>query len=138
MSLLGADMDAGFKWKFTIDPVTQRALEIEMDVINGESVVTTITRIAGDTAFFSSPTSGVNKTIPVDRDVIFNSQTWYPNLYNDFIKKGTSEKKYKVYDPVKGEITEKGYARKSEETIVLSDSTFQTLVIEETDFSTGD
>ncbi|OFY68088.1 MAG: hypothetical protein A2V64_08665 [Bacteroidetes bacterium RBG_13_43_22] len=137
MSLLGADMDAGFKCKYTIDPVTRRALEIEMDVINGESVVTTITRITGDTARFSSPTSGVNKTIPVDRNVIFNSQTWYPNLYDDFIVKGTSEKKYKVYDPVKGEITERGYVRKSEETIVLSDSAFQTLVIEETDFSTG-
>jgi tetratricopeptide (TPR) repeat protein len=130
-------MDAGFKWKYTFDSVTQRALEIEMEVINGESVVTTITRIDADTAFFSSPTSGVNKTIPVDRDVIFNSQTWYPNLYDDFILKGTSEKNYKIYDPVKGEITEKGYARKSEETIVLSDSTFHTLVIEETDFSTG-
>lgn len=137
MSLLGANMDAGFKWKFTIDPVTQRALEIKMDVINGESVVTTITRIDGDTAFFSSPTSGVNKTIFIDSDVIFNSQSWYPNLYDDFIVKGTSEKKFKVYDPVKGEITERRYARKADETIVLSDSTFQTLVIEETDFTTG-
>jgi len=137
MSVLGADMDAGFKWKFIIDPVTRRALEIEMDAINGESVVTTLTRIAGDTAWFSSPTSRVNKTIPIDRDVIFNSQSWYPNLYDDFIVKGTSEKKYRIYDPVKGEITEKGYARKSEETIMLSDSTFKTLVIEETDFSTG-
>jgi transglutaminase-like putative cysteine protease len=137
MSLLGANMDAGFKWKYTIDPVTRRALEIKMDVINGESVVTTITRIAGDTAWFSSPTSGVSKIIPVDGDVIFNSQTWYPNLYNDFITKGASEKKYKVYDPVRGEIAEKRYARKSEEMIMLSDSAFQTLVIEETDVSTG-
>jgi hypothetical protein len=137
MSLLGEIMDAGFKWKFTIDSVTQRALEIKMDVINGESVVSTSTKITGDTAWFNSPTSGVNKTIPIDRDVIFNSQTWYPSLYNDFIVKGSTEKRYKVYDPVKGEITEKGYSRKSEEKIVLSDSAFQTVVIEETDFSTG-
>ncbi len=137
MSLLGADMDAGFRCKYTIDPVTRRALEIEMDVINGESVVTTITRITGDTAWYSSPTSGVNKAIPVDTDVIIASQSWYPHLYDDFIVKSTTEKKYKVYDPIKGEITEKGYARKSEEKIVLSDSAFQTLVLEETDFSTG-
>jgi predicted transcriptional regulator with HTH domain len=137
MSLLGADMDAGFKCKYTIDPITQRALEIEMDVINGESLVTTLTRITGDTAWYSSPTSGVNKAIPVDMDVIFASQSWYPHLYDDFIVKSTSEKKYRVYDPIKGEITEKGYARKSEEKIVLSDSAFQTLVLEETDFATG-
>jgi tetratricopeptide (TPR) repeat protein len=137
MSLLGADMDAGFKWKYTIDPVTERAIEIEMSVKNGESVVTTITRIAGDTAWFSSPTSGVRKTIPIAGDVIINSLTWYPNLYNDFILKGSSEKKYRVYDPLKGEIPEKEYSRKSEENIMLSDSVFQTLVIEETDLSTG-
>ena len=137
MSLLGADMDAGFKYKYTIDPVTRRALEIEINVINGESLVTTLTRIAGDTAWYSSPTSGVNKAIPVEMDVIFASQSWYPHLYDDFIVKSTSEKKYRIYDPLKGEIAEKGYARKSEETIMLSDSTFQTLVIEETDFSTG-
>jgi hypothetical protein len=34
MSLLGADMDAGFRSKYAIDPVTQRAVEIEMNVIN--------------------------------------------------------------------------------------------------------
>jgi hypothetical protein len=137
MSLLGADMDAGFKWKYVIDPETQRALEIQMDVINGESVVTTITRITTDTAYFHSPTSGVRKAIPINSEVIFNSQTWYPNLYEDFILKGSSEKKYSVYDPLKGEITEKAYIRKSEEKLVLSDSVFQTLVLEETDFSSG-
>ena len=52
-------------------------------------------------------------------------------------KKQYSEKKYKVYDPVKGEVTEKGYIRKSEENIILGDSAFHTLVLEETDFSTG-
>ena len=137
MSLLGAEMDAGFKCKYTIDPDTRRALEIEMNVINAESIVTTLTRIASDTAWYSSPTSGVKKAIPVDKDVIFASQVWYPHLYDDFVAKSTSEKKYKVYDPIKGEITEKGYTRKSEEKIVLSDSLFQTVVLEETDFSTG-
>jgi hypothetical protein len=137
MSLLGAEMDAGFRSKYTIDPVTRRAVEIEMNVINGESVVKTRTRITGDTAFFSSPTSGVNKEIPINREIIFASQTWYPHLFNDFIRKNGTEKKYKVYDPIKGEVAEKGYVRKSEEKLVLSDSAFQTLVLEETDFSTG-
>ncbi|MBP1666337.1 MAG: hypothetical protein H6Q23_1197 [Bacteroidetes bacterium] len=137
MSLLGADMDAGFRSKYTIDPVTQRAVEIEMNVINGESIVKTVTKITGDTAYFSSPSSGVSRAIPVGRDVIFGSQTWYPHLYDDFIKNRITEKKYKAYDPIKGEVVEKGYVRKSEEKIVLSDSVFQTLILEETDFSTG-
>ena len=85
MSLLGADMDAGFKVMYAIDPLTERALEIEVNVINGQSVVKSETRINGDTACYSSPTSGVNKTIPAGRDVIFASQTRYPHLFNDFI-----------------------------------------------------
>ncbi|OFY66631.1 MAG: hypothetical protein A2V64_02545 [Bacteroidetes bacterium RBG_13_43_22] len=137
MSLLGADMDGGFRWKNVIDPVTHRAIEIQVDVINGESVVTTITKITGDTAWYSSPTSGVRKTIPVGSDVIFASQSWYPHLYNDFIKMNVAEKRYKVYDPIKGEVIEKGYIRKSEEMIVLSDSSFQTLVLEETEYPAG-
>ncbi len=130
-------MDAGFRVMYASDPVTRRAVKIEASVINGESVVKTVTRITTDTAYFSSPTSGVSSAIPVGGDVIFGSQTWYPHLYDDFIKKNIPEKKYKVFDMFKGEITEKGYIRKSEENIVLSDSAFQTLVLEETDYTTG-
>jgi len=137
MSALGADVDAGFRVLYASDPVTRRAVKIEASVINGESVVKTVTRITSDTAYFSSPTSGVSSAIPVGRDVIFGSQTWYPHLYDDFIKKNIPEKKYKVFDMFRGEITEKGYIRKSEENIVLSDSAFQTLVLEETDYTTG-
>jgi len=137
MSALGADVDAGFRVLYASDPVTRRAVKIEASVINGESVVKTVTRITSDTAYFSSPTSGVSSAIPVGRDVIFGSQTWYPHLYDDFIKKSIPEKKYKVFDMFRGEITEKGYIRKSEENIVLSDSAFQTLVLEETDYTTG-
>ena len=137
MSALGADMDGGFRWKYVIDPVTNKAVEIQVDIINGESVVTTLTRIAGDTAWFSTPGSGVRKAIPIDHDVIFPSQSWYPHLYNDFIKMKGTEKRYKVYDPVKGEVTEKVYTRRSEETIELSDSTFRTVVLEETELPAG-
>jgi hypothetical protein len=137
MSLLGANMDAGFEALYIINPATHRAVRIEMKVINGESVIKTITKITSDTACFNSPSSGINKAVPIDRDVVFASQTWYPHLYEDFIVNNMTEKKYKVYDPVKGEITEKNYSRKSEEKIVLSDSVFQTLVLEETDLTTG-
>ena len=137
MSALGADMDGGFRWKHVIDPVTNKTVEIQVDIINGESVVTTLTRITGDTAWFSTPCSGMKKAIPIDHDVIFTSQSWYPHLFYDFIKMKGTEKRYKVYDPLKGEVTEKGYTRRSEETIVLSDSSFRTVVLEETDFQTG-
>ena len=137
MSALGADIDGGFKAKYAFDPITKRAVGIEMNVINGESVITALTSFKGDSAYFSIPASGVIKVIPIERDVIICSQTHYPHLFDDFIRKNSAEKHYKVFDPIKGEIAEKGYVRKSEERIVLSDSAFQTLVLEETDFPTG-
>jgi tetratricopeptide (TPR) repeat protein len=137
MSLLGADVDNGFKTMYAIDPSTGRAVAIEIQVINGQSVVKTSTRVSGETAYYSNSTSGINKAIPADNEVIISSQTWYPHLFTDFIKKGFTEKKYKVYDPLKGEVTEKGYTRKSEDNITLGDSSFHTLVLEETDLSTG-
>jgi hypothetical protein len=137
MSLLGTDVDAGFKVMYAIDPLTERAVEIEMHVINGKSVIKCTTKITGDTAYYSNTASGVSKAIPAGSDVILASQTKYPYLLTDFIKSGNNEKKYKVYDPLKGEVTEKGYIRKPDENITLSDSAFRTLVLEETDFSTG-
>ena len=137
MSLLGAFVDAGFKIMYAIDPSSDRAIAIEIRVINGQSVVKSTTRIAGDTAYYSSATSGTTKAIPAGRDVIFSSQTRYPYLFEDFIKKGINEKVYRIFDPLKGEITERRYTRKSEEDIILIDSVFHTLILEETDLSTG-
>ena len=137
MTALGSEFDGGFKASYAIDPLTKRAVRIEMNVITGKSVLKTVTVIINDTAWVSIPEAGVNKAIPVERDVIFTSQTWYPHLYDDFIKMNATQKRYKVYDPVTTEVTEKEYVRKAEETLVLSDSVFQTLVLEETDLSTG-
>lgn len=137
MSLLGENMDAGFKILYVIDPLNERAVRIDVNIKNGPSEMKSETTIKDDIAYFNSPTSGVKKTLLAGKGVIFASQTRYPHLFNDFIKNRISEKKYMVYEPVKGEVTEKGYIRKSEENIVLSDSAFQTLVLEETDFSTG-
>ena len=45
MSLLGANMDAGFEALYIINQATNRTVRIELKVINGESVVKTITKI---------------------------------------------------------------------------------------------
>ena len=90
MSLLGADVDVGIQTMYAIDPATERAVKIEMSFKNNQTVVASTTNISGDTAYFTSSTSGVSKTIPVDRDVIFASQTRYPNLFTDFIMDGIS------------------------------------------------
>lgn len=137
MRALGSEMNGGFKFRSVINLGTGRAEKLNVDVINGESVAQFNTRVSGDTAFFTSPTSGVSKVIPLASGVILSSSSWYPHLIDDFIKNGSDERRYRVYDPVKGEIVDKGYVRKPDEKIALRDSSFNTLVVEETDYSTG-
>jgi TolA-binding protein len=137
MSLLGADIDGGFKMLYIIDQSTEKAMKIDMTVINGQSIMKFVSRIEGDTVYYESPTSGIKKTLPVSSDVIIASQSKYPHLYSDFIRDGITEKRYKVYDPLKGEVVEKNYERKAEENIVLNDSVYKCLILEETDLSTS-
>jgi len=137
MSLLGAGVDAGFKVLYVINPITERASKIEVKIINNQSIVNTTTTVVNDTIYFKSSNLGADKVIPAGKEVMISSQVRYPYLFEDFIKKGISEKKYKVFDPMKGEITEKVYTRKPEEYITLKDSLFHTLVLEETELSTG-
>ena len=137
LSLLGAEVDGGFRWMYAIDPVTQQAVEIKVDIINGQSVTTAITKITDDTAYFNSTTSDVKKVIALNSDVIITPQSWYPHLCNDFIIEKVTEKKYKIYEPISGEIVEKRYVRKPDEEIILNDSIFHTIVLEETDLSSN-
>ena len=137
MSLLDTEMDGGFRILCIIDKSTDWAIRIEMDVINGPSVLEFNSCRSGDTIFFESPTSGLKKSIAADSSVIFNSLTRYPHLFVDFIRSGATERRYRVYDALKGEIVEKGYSRKAEEELTIKDSLFNCLVLEETDFATG-
>ena len=108
MRILGAEMNSGFKFRSVINLGTGRAEKLNVDVINGESVARFNTSVLGDTAYFTSPTSGVSKTIPIASGVIIAPLSWYPHIINDFIKNGSDQKRYKVYDLIKGEIVEKG------------------------------
>ena len=46
MTALGAEVDAGFRLKYAIDPATRRAIEVKADIITGGSVVTTLKKFA--------------------------------------------------------------------------------------------
>jgi len=137
MSLLGSDVDGSFKTLYLIDPITDRAVMIDISVINNQSYIYINSRVDGDTIHFRSSNTGSEKVFLAGKDVMISSPTRYPYLLEDFIKGGASAKKYKVFDPMKGEITEKLYTRKPEESVSLRDSVFNTVVLEEADLTTG-
>ena len=137
MSLLGAELDASILSLYGIDPQTGKTLVIKYAIKNGQSVVNTETILRNDSAFFSSSSSGLSRSFSLKKDVITTSPSWYPHLLSDFVKNKLTEKKYTVYDPIRGEPAEKEYIRKGEEVLKLADSTFQALILEETDLSNG-
>jgi hypothetical protein len=137
MSLLETGVDMQIKSCYTLDKASDRALMIDFSYITGQSAITSKTSIRNDTAYHRNVSTGATKVIPLNNDVIITSQTTYPHLFRDFIKKGLSEKKYQVYEPLRGDLVEKGYTRKTEEDITINDSIIHALVLEETDYSSG-
>lgn len=137
MKLLGVGVDSGFETAYFSDPESGRALRIELIIRNGQSRMKTVTRIAGDTVWFSSPASETDQVITGMKDVIFSFMTNDRHLYDDFICSGIKQKKYRIFDLIKGEVADKEYTWKSDEDITLADSLFHTVVLEEYDLSTG-
>lgn len=137
MTLLGAGMDIHINALFCLDPTTGRASRIKYNILTGNSSNRSETEIIGDTAFYVNVSSGVQKKVPLPKDVILVSQSGYPYLIDNSGNAGFIEKRFKVYEPVRGEVVEKSYVRKGEEDIRLADSTFRTLIFEEKDHSSG-
>ena len=136
LSVLGAGLDLIIQIRAEVDPVTERLTYNETRVTTGNATIVSSSTIMGDTVWFRSNSVPGPKKIPITPDVILDIPLKSPYLFRDFIQGGASEKKYRVYEPIRGEIIEKGYKVIGDEEWVVNDSVFQTLVVEEMDFST--
>lgn len=136
-SMLGTNIDGGFEVLSVIDRLTDKPVRIELDVINGQTIMEFNSYISGDTIYFDSPTSGIKKSVPAGREVILSSMTRYPWLLEDFVIKGVPAMRYRVYDPLRGAVMEKDYSVTGEEDIIVNDSVYHCVVIEEKECQTG-
>jgi transglutaminase-like putative cysteine protease len=137
LTVLGSGMDIRIYSRFDFDPATDRWFYNETSITTGNASVISTSTIKGDTVWFTSSSSSQPRKIPLTPDIILDLPLRSPHLFRDFIIGGASGKKYRVYDPMRGEILDKEYVNLGEESLVLNDSTFQTLVLEETDLSIG-
>jgi len=137
LSIMGEGMDVRLYSLFNTDPGSGRVKYCEMHIRNGNSDVVSTSRIAGDTVWFTGNNSQEPRKILLPPDIILETLLKSPHLLRDFVQKGLSEKKYQVYEPLKGEVIEKSYLKKGDETITLKDTLFGTIILEETDLSTG-
>ncbi|MCU0370069.1 MAG: transglutaminase-like domain-containing protein [Bacteroidales bacterium] len=137
LTILGQGMDLWFKTSYTTDLSSGKVVAVDSDINSGNTRIISNTVIEHDTAIFTSNTGQQKKKLFISQEVIFETSSKSPHLFNDFIKNGLAEKTYRVYEPIGGEVIEKKYTRKNDEEVLFNDSTYKTLVLEETDLSNG-
>jgi hypothetical protein len=137
LSVLGQGVDIRIDLLYKLDPSTRRWFYNKMVINNGAANVQATTEIRGDTAFYLGFSNAAPLKITLTPDVEFETNLLYPHLVRDFINGSADEEVYKVFDIFSGHIIEKKYIKTGQEDIILNDSTFRTLVLEETDLSKG-
>jgi tetratricopeptide (TPR) repeat protein len=137
LSVLGEGVDIRISSIFGTDAASGRMVLNETKIITGNTNIVSSTRIKGDTAWFTGNNNPAPKKIFLPQDVILETSLRSPHLLRDSVQMRGNEKKYQVYEPIRGEVIEKGYIKKGDEEIILKDSIYRVLVLEETDYSTG-
>lgn len=136
LSILGGEVDMTIKNKYQIEPATERLIYCEHEISAG-AVIHTITKIEGDTAWFTLTTAGETKKIEISPEVILETSISYPHLMRDFITGNEQEKSYQVLDDMRGEIVVKNYKRIGVEELELAGKIYNVTVFEELNLNTG-
>lgn len=136
-TLLGANIDLKMNFMFGTDTATGKTVLIRYSYNTGKGSLESETVIRNDTAFFSQNNQGVIRKIPLGDDIITSSASDYSHLICDFLENNLSEKRYLCYEFVRGEVVERNYIKRGEEEILLNDSLFQAIIVEETDLTSG-
>ena len=136
LSILGGDMDMTINNLYQIEPATEKLIYCEHEISAG-AVIHTVTKIEGDTAYFSLTTAGETKKIKLSPEVILETSISYPHLMRDFIKGNEQEKSYQVLDDMRGEIVVKNYKRIGDEELELAGNTYNVTVLEELNQNIG-
>jgi len=137
LSVLGSGFDLSMKFIYKVDPLTKRWFMNTSEINNGNVRIYSRTNIIGDTAYFYENDQKEPKKTFLPVDIQLESNLSYPHVSRDIILGEADEALYKVFDFISGKIIEKRYRKTGEEDILLNDTTFHTVVLEESDLSKG-
>jgi hypothetical protein len=137
LSILGQGMDIRINILYKLDPSTRKWFFNKTVINNGGAIVQSMTEIRGNEAFFYGNQQTVPLKVHLPPETEFETNLSYPHLVRDFIHGSANDTAYKVFNILTGEIAEKKYQKTGEEDIILNDTNFHTLVMEETDLSNG-
>ncbi len=138
LKLLGQGMDITFHHLYYLDPETERYTYSEVKISNGGVNLNLVSRVIGDSLYFTSTMGGAPSVFYLDEGVILESPLSYPHLMSDVVEKGISEISYQVFDNVQGKIVEKKYWFLGNEPLHLTGITFDAIKFDELNTTTGE
>lgn len=137
LSVLGQGVDNSIHTLYGMDQGSRRISFCRMKIRNGESEIVINSKITGDTAWYTTSNSPEPRKVLLAPDVILETSLRSPHLLKDFVQEGIKEKTYRTYNPLQGEVIKKQYLKRGDTTLRLTGSSFSTIILEETDLSTG-
>ncbi len=133
--ILGKDITQYQKFRYLIDPESGNFIFHDSHIEQGEVVMGNTVRVEGDSLVILS--AGNRASVFIPENTILPNTHLYPYLLKDFGKDGVTENTYQVYDFRSGAISPLTYKGLGTESLKLSNRTYQSLVLEETNPVSG-
>lgn len=137
LTILGQDMDISILNQYEIDSSSGNYLACRHRIKTGVTTMVSITKVEGDKILFSTAEDQEPEEFILTPELILETSISYPHLMRDFVLGGEKEKEYQVFDDMQGKVVSKMYTRLDDEELSLAGKTFQTVVFEELNLTTG-
>jgi hypothetical protein len=137
LTALSAPVHTKFKYCFHIDSKTGQffyyeSIYTQKNMITGMSI-----EIQGNKATVTWKPQGKKNIIDLPQDIILSNYQIYPHLVRDFVKTREDKKSYKAIDLMDGKIYDLTYTKLGTEQLELNDKTYNAIVLDELNLSTG-
>ena len=137
LSLLGSEFNTEMNSKAIIDSISRKASYINTKIKQGSTDIDIEMNVDGNKASIKSPMTTQLKEIDITPETVIGSDEMFTRLKKEFYSKGKTETTYNILELIEGEIQTSSFKKMSEQTISLTDKTFNTIVIEQTNTKTG-
>ena len=136
-TLLGAGVDNRIVLTYHIDPVTNAFTYHTSRIEQGQTTLTSAVRIEGRTARVSDGRGGPETTVDLPADVVLANTLVQSHLVTDFVAGSADRKTYRLFDGRDNAVREVAYTKTGRERLQLAGRTFDTLVLDVLERSTG-
>ncbi|OGD27894.1 MAG: hypothetical protein A2Y56_12565 [Candidatus Aminicenantes bacterium RBG_13_63_10] len=135
MTVLGRLVESRLTLTYHIDSSTGRFIYHDSLIVHGAARLASSIRIEGDKALIESEGGRLSVALPAG--AILANTLFFPDLLEDFVRKGLKEKTYLIFDGRDGAVQETVFSRAGEETLRLAGRDVETVVLDSFNRRTG-